>query len=175
MTAFRWMGVLALIVATLGRPLAAQGRGQRGAQRGMIPRQALVQQIDQLFLKRAVNVMALTDDQVPRFQRVVSTWGARRAGLEADERLLRQSLNAQLRPGIAANADSVGRLVDALNGNRVTYAETFRDEMRELTPILSPVQRGQFQILRDQLLQKVRDLQQQRAAGVGDPLGAPEP
>jgi hypothetical protein len=47
--------------------------------------------------------------------------------------------------------------------------------MRELSPILNPVQRGQFQVARDQLLQKVRELQQQRTGAGFRPLFDPEP
>jgi hypothetical protein len=81
----------------------------------------------------------------------------------------------ELRPGVAANPDNVSRFVDGLNVNRVAYAETFRDEMKELAPILSPVQRGQFQVARDRLLQRVRDLQSQRPNGAGRGAASPEP
>ena len=132
------------------------------------PRAALLQDIDRMFLNQVTREMALSPEQVPRFQRVVSTWAQKRNTLEAEERRLRQALNGELRPGVAANPDSVSKFVDALNDNRVDYANSFRDEMRELMPILSPVQRGQFQIARDRLLQRVRELQQQRQ-GAGGP------
>jgi hypothetical protein len=133
------------------------------------PRAALLQDINRMFLNQVVREMALSPDQVPRFERVVSMWAQKRNTLEAEERRLRQALAGEQRPGVAANQDSVSRFVDALNDIRVDYASTFRDEMRELTPILSPVQRGQFQIARDRFLQKVKDLQQQRP-GAGGPL-----
>jgi hypothetical protein len=60
----------------------------------------------------------------------------------------------------------VSHLVDAINVNRIAYAETFRDEMRDLTPVLTPVQRGLFQLSRDRLLARVKDLQQQRPGGL---------
>ena len=119
--------------------------------------------------------MALTVDQQPRFRRVVSSWAQKRGALEVEERQLRQSLKRELTPGVAANPDSVSRFVDDLNANRVAYAETFRDEMRDLTPILTPVQRGQFQVRRDQLLQRIRDLQQQRPGGALRTLPNQEP
>ena len=68
----------------------------------------------------------------------------------------------QLRPGIAANADSVARLVDALTTHRIAYAQTFKDEMRELSTILNPVQRGQYLMLRDRLMQRAEELRQGR-------------
>ena len=75
---------------------------------------------------------------------------------------MRQALAFQLRPGVAANADSVAKLVDALTNHRVAYAQTFKDEMRELSAILNPVQRGQYLMMRDRLMQRVQELQQGR-------------
>ena len=156
-------------------PLAAQRPGNPRPARA-----ALVRDIEQIFLTRVTRVMALTPEsgaaeQQPRFQRAVLAWAQRRESLETEERQLRQSLNRELTPGVAANPDSVSRFVDALNANRVAYAESFRDEMRELAPILNPVQRGQFQVARDQLLQKVRELQQQRTGAGFRPLVDQEP
>jgi hypothetical protein len=179
MSIVRQLGLALLVVATAAIPASAQGgRGQlRGqAPRGGQPRrEMLLQNINQMFVNRATREMALTDDQLPRFRRVVTAWAGKRAALEAEERELRLSLSGQMRPGVAANADTVARIVDAINDNRVAYSETFRDEMRELRPILTPIQRGQFQIIRDQILQKIRELTQQRSAGAAMPPDTPEP
>lgn len=118
-------------------------------------------QIEQQFARRIQTEMGLSDETATRMQRVVSSWATRRRALEAEEMRLRQALNGQLRPGVAANGDSVGSYVDDLTANRVNYAQSFRDEMKELTPILTPVQRGQFQLLRDRLLLRMREVQQQ--------------
>ena len=56
----------------------------------------------------------------------------------------------------------LARLVDALTSHRIAYAQTFRDEMRELSAILNPVQRGQYLMMRDRLMQRVQELQQGR-------------
>ena len=78
------------------------------------------------------------------------------------ERRLRQALAFQLRPGVAANADSVAKLVDAITDHRVAFAQTFKDEMRELSATLNPVQRGQYLLLRDRLMQRAQELMQNR-------------
>jgi hypothetical protein len=108
--------------------------------------------------------MGLSDEATARMQRVVTAWATRRRTLEREEMRLRQALNGQLRPGVAANSDSVGSYVDALNENRVAYAQSFRDEMKELTPILTPVQRGQFQQMRDRLMLRMEEIQNQGKA-----------
>lgn len=151
----RWGWLALLLVGVM--PLAAQRVGR--------PRAALVRDIEQVFMNQVSREMGLTAAQEAPFRHVELSWAQKRAVLETEERQLRQSLNVQLTPGVAANPDSVTYAVDALNANRVAYAETFTGEMRDLTPILTPVQRGQFQMARDRLLQKIQQLQQQRTGG----------
>ena len=123
----------------------------------------LRQLIEQRFGARLKEELGLTPEQATRLRVSLAGMAARRRGMEQEERSMRQALAAQLRPGIAANADSVAHLVDALTDHRVAYAQTFKDEMRELTAILNPVQRGQYLLLRDRLMQRAADLQQGRA------------
>lgn len=146
-----------VLVGAIVAAVPASGQGVPRNQRA-----ALVKDVEQAFLNQMVREMGLSDEQVPRFQHVVTLWAQKRASLEADERRIRQSLNGELRPGVAGNSDSVSKFVDALDANRVAYAESFRDEMHDLAPILTPIQRGLFQLSRDRLLQRVKELQLQR-------------
>ena len=118
--------------------------------------------IEQRFGERLKEELGLTDDQGSRLRIALAALAARRRGMEQDERRMRQALAYQLRPGIAANADSVAKLVDALTTHRIAYAQTFKDEMRELSTILNPVQRGQYLMLRDRLMQRAEELRQGR-------------
>lgn len=126
----------------------------------------LRRQIEERFAERLKEELGLTADQSTRLRVSLAGLAARRRGMEQEERGMRQALAAQLRPGVAGNADSVGRLVDGLTNLRVAYAQTFKDEMRELGAILTPVQRGQYLLLRDRLMQRVADVQQGRAQQV---------
>jgi hypothetical protein len=92
----------------------------------------------------------------------MSSYAEKRRTLEMEERRLRQALNGQLRPGIAANPDSVTLLVDGISAARVNYAKLIQDEMRELSGVLSPVQRGQLFLMRERLLQRVREMRDAR-------------
>jgi len=118
--------------------------------------------IEQRFGERLKEELGLTDEQGSRLRVALAALAARRRGMEQDERRMRQALASQLRPGIAANADSVAKLVDALTTHRIAYAQTFKDEMRELSTILNPVQRGQYLMLRDRLMQRAEELRQGR-------------
>ena len=122
----------------------------------------LRRRIEQRFGERLKEELGLSDEQASRLRIALAALAAKRRGMEQDERRMRQALAYQLRPGIAANADSVARLVDALTNHRVAYAQTFKDEMRELSATLNPVQRGQYLMLRDRLMQRAEELRQGR-------------
>lgn len=156
--------ICAMILVAAGT-MPVQAQQQRMNQRAPVLRA----RVEEAFLRRARQEMALNDDQAQRLGRVLEASGTRRADLDEADRLARQALMAQLRPGIAANADSVARLVDAITANRVAHAEAFRGEMRELSEILSPVQRGQFLLLRDRMLNQVRTMLNNTEAAAGRP------
>jgi hypothetical protein len=130
-------------------------------------------QIEQRFGQRLKEELGLTDEQTAKLRVSLAAIAARRRGMEQDERRLRQALAFQLRPGVAADADSVAKLVESLTNHRVAYAQTFKDEMRELSAILNPVQRGQYLMLRDRLMQRAQELQQGRA--LNPPVGRRPP
>ncbi len=139
------------------------------------PRRAeqLRQMIEQRFTERVKEALGLTDDQAARMRGVQAMVAEKRRVLEMQERQMRMALGNQLRPGIAANADSVARLVTALTAQRVAFAQTFQDEMRELATFLTPVQRGQYLLMRDRLMMQIeelrRSMQQQLRPGRNRP------
>ena len=124
--------------------------------------QRLRDMVEQRFAERLREELGLNEDQTMKLRVALGGLAGKRRGMEQDERRLRQALAFQLRPGVAANPDSVAKLVDALTNHRVAYAQTFKDEMRELAVILNPVQRGQYLLMRDRLMQRVQEAQQGR-------------
>ena len=162
-------GLKALVFAVLAAA-PVQGMAQDTVPPDPVRAQRLRQEIEQRFGERLRVELGLNDEQASKLRVALATISARRRGMELDERRMRQALAAQLRPGVAANADSVTKLVDALTNQRVAFAQTFRDEMRELATILNPVQRGQYLMLRDRLMQRAQDLMQ----GRGNPGGLPQ-
>jgi len=125
--------------------------------------------VEDRFAMQVKEQLALTDDQAARLRSAMAGVADRRRAMERQERALRQALNRQLRPGVAADPDSVGRLVEVLTEQRVAYAETFRDEIREVSAILTPVQRGQYLLLRDRLLQRIQEIRQSRQGAAARP------
>lgn len=129
----------------------------------------LRQMIEQRFAAQMREQLGLTDDQMARMRVALATISARRRVIEERERELRRALAGQLRPGIAANPDSVTRLLDGLAEQRLAYAQSFSEELRELSGILTPIQRGQYFLARERLLQRVQEIRQQRQMQGGRP------
>ena len=95
------------------------------AQQTPPPRAAMLRrELEQRFAAQMREQLQLTGDQETKVRSIMSGYAAKRRGLEDDERAMRQALNGQLRPGIAANADSVARLVDAIAAARVGVKAT---------------------------------------------------
>jgi uncharacterized protein (UPF0305 family) len=76
--------------------------------------------------------------------------------------VLRSALEAQMRPGVAANQDSVSKLTDGLVNLRTSYAQTLRDENREMAQYLTPVQRSQVLAMRERFTRRIREIREQR-------------
>jgi Spy/CpxP family protein refolding chaperone len=131
------------------------------AQQGPPPRSpALRRELEQRFASQMREQLQLTSEQDTKVRGIMSGYADRRRALEDEQRDMREALNGQLRPGIAANGDSVTRLVDGIAAGRVNYAKLVQDEMRELSTVLSPVQRGQLFLLRERVLQRVQEMRQ---------------
>jgi DNA anti-recombination protein RmuC len=133
-----------------------------GGEDDPVRNQALRQQIEDRFAERIKAEIGLTDQQLARLRATSTTYGSRRRDLAAQERTLRGALADQMRPGVAANQDSVSKLTDGLVNLRASYAQTLRDENREMAQYLTPVQRSQVLAMRERLTQRIRAIREQR-------------
>jgi Spy/CpxP family protein refolding chaperone len=118
--------------------------------------------IEQRFTERVREDLGLSDQQAQRLRDVEANYFDKRRSMEAEERRIRRALAGELRPGVAADKDSVAKLTDRLLDNKVRYVQSYKDEVAELGSFLDPVQRAQFLILRERLLDRIRQAQQQR-------------
>lgn len=134
--------------------VAAQSDGARASE--------LRQQIEERFTARVQEDLGLTDKQTDKLRTVARNYFTQRRDMEAEERRLRQSLAAELRPGVAANNDRVAQLTDQVLANKVRYVQSYQDEMQELRMFLNPVQCAQFLALRERLLDRVKEVQETR-------------
>jgi capsule polysaccharide export protein KpsE/RkpR len=109
------------------------------------------EQVQQRFAERVKEELKLTGDQASRLRTTTESFAGQRQELRTREHALRKALADQLRPGIAANNDSVAKLTEQLVDLRVRYAETFRGELKDLSGFLTPVQRARLFSMRERL------------------------
>ncbi|HVX90045.1 MAG TPA: Spy/CpxP family protein refolding chaperone [Gemmatimonadales bacterium] len=148
------LSALTLVVA----PLSAQDTAVVAPRR-----EALRTRIEQNFLARVKEELSLTDDQSTKLVDVNRRTVEKRRALEAENRRLNTALAAQMRPGVAADPRLLRRTLDSLVDIRVAAAQVYKDEQRELATFLSDVQRAQFYVLRERLLNRMDNVRAARA------------
>ena len=136
---------------------------------------ALRRQIEERFAARIQERLGLTNEQMTKLRATTSRFGGHRRELDGRQLEIRRALAAQLRPGTAANKDSVARLTDELMAGRVAYAQTFRDELAELRTYLDPVQRAQLMVMRERLLRAAKEMRERRRDDGGGLRGRRRP
>ena len=127
-----------------------------------VSRDSLRQQIMDRFSARVEEELALTDGQAAKLTGTVRTYFAKRRALEAEERGLRTALAGQLRPGVAADQDSVSKLMNSITDVRQRYIDTFEEENKAMSAYLTPVQRAQYFVLRERLLERIKRVREGR-------------
>ena len=146
-----------------GRPMMNQQR-----------RQQLMAQIQERFAERVQARLGLTGQQMDRLRAEMRTDRDQRRQLQDQEQTLRQAIGEQLRPGVAANQDSLSRLLDAVAANHVARAQLEQQELRNLS-FLTPVQKAQLILMRQMLMQRVQTIREGRMGGAGrQGFGAPQ-
>jgi Spy/CpxP family protein refolding chaperone len=162
------------LVPLLWLAIAAGLGAQQPTDSGSAPRrdaQDLIRQIEQRFHERVRNRLGLTDEQDAKLMATEQRIRARRQVLLARQRAIEEGLDDQMRPGVAANPDSVRRLMDARQTLRADRLKLDEEEDREMAGYLSPVQRAQFQQMRENFRVRLQQLRQaRRARGLG-PMG----
>lgn len=159
----RALVLAAAFLVTLAGASDAQDPARRAMQgeRGEREMQ-LLRMIEERFAGQVQQELALNDEQMVRVRRILTASASRLRQLEGQERGVQQALRHQLRPGVAAQTDSVVRLLDRLTSLRVEVAQAAGDEIRELGTVLSPVQQAQYVLMRDRLRARAQELRMQR-------------
>lgn len=139
--------------------------GLAGAQRADTTsgrRDSLRLRIEERFAAQAQEELGLTNEQATKLRATSQQFGARRGELRTRGQQLRDALTAQLRPGIAANQDSVARLTDAMIQLRTAEAQISRDEVKEQSKYLNPVQRARLYVMRERFAHRVKEMHGRR-------------
>lgn len=165
-----WL-VLALAVAP---GLAAQ-RPDSGMQDDSARLETLRQEVQQRYNARAHDVLGLSPAQAAKFDSTQErAWGQRR-DLMLQRRRINLALQGQMRPGVAANGDSVNRLLDARQRVNESLRHVDDQEDREMAGYLTPVQRAQYQTFRGRFRERMGEALRHQQGGGGGFRGRPGP
>jgi Spy/CpxP family protein refolding chaperone len=155
---FFWM----LLLVTTAPALAAQDRPDTS---DAAEAQELRQRIRQRWHERVSQDLNLSSDQVAKLQDTEGRFTLRRREIAERQRAINEALREQLQPGVAANSDSVRKLMGARDRNRRALAELDQDENKEIAAFLSPVQHARYQMMREQMQRRIDHIRDRRQAG----------
>jgi len=131
-------------------------------------RERLQQQIEDRFAQVVQQQLRLNDDQVTKLRGTEERFRGRRREIVRRQVALRFALSGQMCPGCAADPDSVRRLMDGIDANRGELFRMQQEQDREIAGYLTPVQRAQYQLLRERLINRLGQIRRERLQG-GEP------
>ena len=141
-------------------------------------RRELQQQVVQRFMQNVRVQAGLSDDQFEQFGNVTRDSFEERATLARQEAALWRALEGQMRPGVAAEADSIAVLMTGIADITEERAALTRVEMEQFETFLDPVQRAQvmlawrrLQLQIDRILQGRTDQPMRRRGNERPDLG----
>lgn len=120
------------------QPIAAQEPPGR--------RQQLQQEVMQRFTENYRTQVGLDDEQFARFEETARQSMQRRMEALQRERQLWMALQGQMRPGVAADADSLRTMMAALIDIQQARVDRAREEMTIYGEFLTPVQQAQLML-----------------------------
>lgn len=119
-------------------------------------------QIEQRFSQRVQQELKLTPDQTTKLRASQERFSARRRALMREQMDRRRALDNQMQPGVAANSDSVRKLMDGLRTGRAEMVKIEQEEDQEMGAYLNPVQRARYQHMRERFMHRVGEMRQMR-------------
>ena len=162
MKRFFWMVLLLTAVPAL----AAQQRPDTAETH------QLRERIRQRWHERVRQDLNLSNDQAAKLEDTEGRFTQRRREIGERQRAINEALRGQLQPGVAANSDSVRKLMEGREQNRRALVELEQDENKAIAGFLSPVQHARYQLMREQLRRRIDQIRDRRQAG-GQLMGPP--
>ncbi len=155
------LGVLLILVAG---PLTAQDQGP-------LARESLRRQVLERFMQNFMQQAGLADEERAQFQQMSQRHFRERAQQDQHRRQLVRALDEQMRPGVAANPDSVSALLESLVVLGEEMAAAVRAQQEEYATFLTPVQRGLFMIHYERFQRQVQSVQRRQIPRRGNRPG----
>ncbi len=153
------MRTLFLLVCLAASALAAQNPSDTS---DAAQTQQLRDQVRERWHQVVRRQLDLKPEQAAKLEGTEDRFAAQRRVIGQRQRGVQEALRGQLQPGVAANADSVRRLMDVRDQNRAALAQLERDEEKEMAGYLTPVQRARYQFLRQRLQERIVEMRRQR-------------
>jgi len=153
--------VLSLAVL-LAPGLAAQQRDTVAQRSDSTEAGRLRTQIEDKFRGRVQEELKLSPDQVTKLRATQERYNGRRRTVMQQQLERRRALEDQMQPGIAANSDSVRKLMDGIQTGRAEMLRIEQDQDREMAGYLTPVQRARYQQMRERLMQRIGEMRMER-------------
>ena len=126
-------------------------------------RERLLQQVERRFGEVVQRQLGLREDQAGRLRATEERFRSRRRDILRRQLALRFGLQSQMRPGQSADADSVRKLMDGIQANRAELLQLEQQQDQEMAEYLTPVQRAQYQMLRERLVRRLAEVRRERA------------
>ena len=142
--------------------LAPSAFAQQPARLDTAEAERLRAQIEERFARHVQQELRLTADQATKLRASQERFGTQRRTLMRQQMERRRALHDQMQPGVAANADSVKKLMDGFQAGRGEMLKIDQDEDREMAGYLTPVQRARYQEMRARLHQRLNEMREQR-------------
>jgi hypothetical protein len=147
--------------------LATGARGQDPRDDDTTGAELLRLEIERRFAQRVQADLGLSDGQMRQLKATQDRIGPRRRQLVREAIGYRLALQGQMRPGVAANPDSVRIYMDGIQRVRAQQLALDQEEDRELAAFLTPVQRARLQMMKARLLERANDLRRARQGRMG--------
>lgn len=125
----------------------------------------LVKELRQRFAGVIQKQLNLSNENARRLATVDRKYEQQRTQLRRDEREARLGLQSALADSSNVDQAKISQYMDQLTQGQRRRADILEAEQKELATFLSPLQRAKLQGLREQLTQRVRQLQQQNGGG----------
>jgi hypothetical protein len=156
---------LALLLCA-ARGLAAQ-RPDSGMQDDSARLENLRQEVQQRYSERAHEALGLSPAQAAKFDSTQARAWVQRRDLMLQRRRINVALQGQMRPGVAAKADSVSRLLDGRQRVNESLRQVDDQEDRDMAGYLTPLQRAQYQTFRGKFRERMGEAMRHPQGGGG--------
>jgi len=126
--------------------------------------QRLRQQVEMRFGQIVQTQLQLSESQMQQLRTAMRANQDRRRALARRDADVRRAMAAQMQPGVAADQDSLNRLLEAASRVRVEMAQSDDQFQRDLV-FLTPVQRVRLMMLMRRFEERIQEIRRRNMQG----------